>query len=211
MKVTRLNFHPSFANSYVLGEETEPCLLIDPGYDGHGVLDRYIEKHHQGKLLAVILTHGHFDHFYGLKDLANLENVPLFLSEEDFVCLNDPKKNASFDLAEPFSLDREIKPYFLEDGDEIKIGPYCFQTIATPFHTKGSICLYFKEDGLLFSGDTLFKLGVGRDDLPHAAPKEKEASLGKLFALPEDTLVYPGHGSKTTIGEEKPYLNDYLN
>ena len=154
--------------------------------------------------------HSHFDHFYGLKDFENLGNIPLFMSEEDFVCLSDPKKNASFDLAEPFSLDKDVNPYFLEDEDETKAGPFEFEAIATPFHTKGSICLYFKQEGILFSGDTLFKLGVGRDDLPHAAPKEKEASLKKIFALREDTIVYPGHGSKTTIGEEKPYLNDYL-
>ncbi len=211
MKVAKLSYHPAFANTYVLGEEGEPCLLIDPGYNQNGVLNRYVEKHHQGKILALILTHGHFDHFYGLKDFEGLDNIPLFMSEEDFVCLGDPKKNASFDLAEPFSLEKEVSPYFLEDQDETKIGPFEFQTIATPFHTKGSICLYFKEDGIVFSGDTLFKLGVGRDDLPHAAPKEKERSLAKLFALPEETLVYPGHGGKTTIGDERPYLSDYLN
>ena len=132
------------------------------------------------------------------------------MSEEDFVCLSDPKKNASFDLASPFSLEEEISPYFLEDGDETRIDEYLFKTIATPFHTKGSICLYFGSEKALFSGDTLFKLGVGRDDLPHAAPKEKESSLRKVFALPDETIVYPGHGAKTTIGDEKPYLKDYL-
>lgn len=211
MKVTKLNYHPAFANTYVLGEEGEPCLLIDPGYNQNGVLNRYIEKHHQGKILAIALTHGHFDHFYGLKDVENLESIPLFISREDDACLNDPKKNASFDLAEPFSLTKDRSVYFLEDGDETKIGPFKFETLLTPFHTKGSICLYFKEEGILFSGDTLFKLGIGRDDLPHAAPKDKGASLAKIFALPEDTLVYPGHGGKTRIGDEKPYLNEYLN
>ncbi len=211
MKVTKLNYHPSFANTYVLGEEDEPCLLIDPGYNHNGVLGLYAKKHHQGKILGIVLTHGHFDHFYGLKDFEGLESIPLFMSEEDYPCLSDPKKNASFDLAEPFSLEKGASPYFLEDGDETKIGPFLFKTIATPFHTKGSICLYFEGEGILFSGDTLFKLGVGRDDLPHASPKEKASSLEKLFALPDETLVYPGHGAKTRIGDERPYLSDYLN
>lgn len=210
MKVSKLNFHPSFANTYVLGEEGEPCLLIDPGYNQGGVLNRYVLKHHQGKTLAIVLTHGHFDHFYGLKDFEGLEDVPLFISEEDYPCLSDAKKNASFDLAEPFCLREDVSPYFLEDGDETKIGPFLFKTIATPFHTKGSICLYFEAEGILFSGDTLFKLGVGRDDLPHASPRDKDNSLRKLFTLPDSTLVYPGHGGKTSIGEERPYLNDYL-
>lgn len=211
MKVVKLNFNPSFANTYVLGEESEPCLLLDPGYNENRVLDRYVEKHHQGRILALLLTHGHFDHFLGLQDLGHLGDIPLFMSEENFPCLGDPKKNASFFLDEPFSLGREVRPYFLEDGDETKIGPFAFRTLATPFHTKGSICFYFQRERILFSGDTLFKLGIGRDDLPHAAPKEKESSLGKIFALPSETLVYPGHGGKTTVGEGKACLSDYLN
>ncbi len=211
MKIAKLNYHPSFANTYVLGEEGDPCLLIDPGYDRGNVLDHYIEKHHAGKTLGIVLTHGHFDHFYGLNDLLGLAKVPLFMSEEDFLCLDDPKLNASFDLAEPFALEKAVSPYFLEDGDETSIGPFSFKTIATPFHTKGSICLYFEEQGVLFSGDTLFKLGIGRDDLRHASPKDKERSLSRIFDLPDETIVYPGHGGKTTIGDERPYLESHLN
>jgi hydroxyacylglutathione hydrolase len=211
MRVTKLCFHPSFSNTYVLGEENSPCLVIDPGFNEGGALNRHIEKHHGGKILAIALTHGHFDHFYGLKDIEGLEHIPLFVSELDFPCLTDPKKNASFDLASPFSLEKDVSPYFLEDGDETRLGPFFWKTIATPFHTKGSICFFFEDDNVIFSGDTLFKLGVGRDDLPHASPKEKEKSLGKIFALPDSTLVYPGHGPKTTIGEERGNLADYLN
>ena len=210
MRIEKLCYHPSFCNTYVLGEEGEPCLLIDPGYNGNDVLGRYISKHHGRKILGIVLTHGHFDHFFGLQTLKVPEGTPVFLSEEDYPCLTDPKKNASFDLAEPFSLRKEICPYFLEEGDETSIGVFFFRTIATPFHTKGSLCLYFEREGALFSGDTLFKMGIGRDDLPHASPREKERSLRKIFALPSLTVVYPGHGPKTSIGDEKRNLDGYL-
>lgn len=210
MKVTKLCYEPSFCNTYLLGEEGEPALIIDPGYNQNGALNRYLQKHHGGKILAVALTHGHFDHFAGMSEMEGLLSFPTFLSEEDYPCLGDAKKNASFYLAEPFLLKKDINPYFVEDEDEIKIGPYLFKVLHTPFHTKGSCCFYFEERGILFTGDTLFRLGVGRDDLPHAEPRSKESSLEKIFALPPKTKIYPGHGPSSTLGEEYPHLRNYL-
>lgn len=210
MKIAKLCYDPSFCNTYVLGEEGEPALIIDPGYNHSGALNRYITKHHGGKILAIALTHGHFDHFAGMAEMEDLSSFPTFLSEEDYPCLTDAKKNASFDLSEPFLLKKDINPYFIEDEDEIKIGPYLFRVLHTPFHTKGSCCFYFEDEGILFTGDALFRLGVGRDDLPHAEPRSKQKSLAKIFALPKETKIYPGHGPSSSLAAETPYLRNYL-
>ncbi len=210
LNFAKLCYNQDFCNTYLLGEEGSPCLVIDPGFNENGCLSRYIAKHHDGKILAALLTHGHFDHFAGLNFFGKTDGFPLFMSEDDAPCLEDPKKNASFYLSSPIVLEKEIKPYYVDDGDEIALGPYHFQAMATPFHTKGSVCFYFKDGGILFSGDTLFRLGIGRDDLPWADPRSKRESLEKLFNLPPETKVAPGHGPMTTIGQEKKHLTDYL-
>lgn len=208
--LSKLCYHPSFCNTYVLGGEGEPALIVDPGYNKSGALNRYLEKHHQGKVLGVFLTHGHFDHFLGLNEMENPSSFPTFLCQEDEPCLLDPKKNASFSLSTPEKLEKEISPYFVEDEDEIKIGPYQIKVIHTPFHTKGSCCFLLKGSPLLFTGDTLFHLGVGRDDLPWAEPKAKENSLNKLLSLPDELKILPGHGPSSTLGAEKKYFPSYL-
>jgi hydroxyacylglutathione hydrolase len=107
--------------------------------------------------------------------------------------LTDPDLNVSRGLfgQEGLVLDN-IEPYELDDEDEIRLGDEVFKVIATPFHTKGSCCFYVEKEAVLFSGDTLFHLGIGRSDLPGAAPKEISSSLRKLAALPISTKVYPG-------------------
>lgn len=209
-KVAKLCFDPSFCNTYVLGGEGEPALIVDPGYNKSGALNRYLNKHHQGKILGVFLTHGHFDHFLGLNEMADPSSFPTFLCQEDEPCLEDPKKNASFFLATPWKLEKKISSYFLEDEDEIKIGTYRMKIIHTPFHTKGSCCFLLMGSPLLFTGDTLFRMGVGRDDLPWAEPRQKENSLRKLFALPDGLKILPGHGPSSTLGAERKHLPSYL-
>ncbi len=208
MKVTRLTPTELSANCYILGEEGEDCLLFDYGMDPKGMIARYIAAHHK-KLLGVFLTHGHFDHIAGLSEIAPLD-CPIFLSEDDFICLSDPHFNASKELmGEAISLPEWVNPYPLDDEDEIKLGGVIIQAIATPFHTKGSMCFLVEDEGILFSGDTLFSRGIGRYDLRGAEPRKIESSLAKLKELPPETKVYPGHGPATTIGEEARY-NPYL-
>lgn len=186
-------------NTYVIGEEGKPCVIIDPGYNKHGSLDSYIEKHHQ-QVLGYLLTHGHYDHIEGLASLTH--QAPVFMSEEDLPCLTDPVLNGSAELkGEEVNLP-QIEPYSVDDEDEIRLGSFLFKVILTPFHTKGSCCFYWEKEGVLFSGDTLFHLGVGRTDLPGGCPREMDESLRKLACLPLSTKVYPGHGESTDIKNE---------
>lgn len=200
--IRELTYGGEFANCYVIGDEGKPCVIVDPATNRNGCLDAYIDKHHAGHVQGYLVTHGHFDHIGGLMSLAH--QAPVFMAEEDFACLDNTYLNGSesFGLPEPVIV-RNLTPYAVEDEDEIKLAGFVFKVIATPFHTKGSVCYYLESEKALFSGDTLFHLSVGRTDLPGGCERFKRDSLRKLLLLPDDTKVYPGHEGGTTIGAER--------
>lgn len=226
MKVTTLTKKGDMelANMYVLGEEGEPAVIIDLSYNDNRRVEEYCAKHHSG-IAGIFLTHGHYDHIAGLNDLSKGFDAPVIIHMDDEECLHDPYLNVSNGLfGREFKLSRELAIYRCEDEDEIRVGAhrikneageeitvggYEFHVIHTPYHTAGSCCFYLPEHKILFSGDSLFHLGVGRSDLPGSKPRLFASSMKKLMALPEDVTVYPGHGPKTTIGTELRY-NEYL-
>ena len=181
------------------------ALLFDAGLPFSRIA-RYLESHGLS-LEAIYITHGHYDHIAGLSEL-NLD-VPVYMGAEDLDYLTDPHLNLGYDMfGDPLELSVEAKP--IGEGDDFAFDGHKVQVIATPFHTGGSLCFYFPDDGLLFSGDTLFRLSVGRSDLPGACPRFMETSLAKLTKLPAETIVYPGHGGKSTLAFElanNPYLH----
>ena len=208
MRVETLFFGEPYCRSYAL-IEGDQCLLFDCGHPG--VL-RYLEKNAL-QCLGLFLTHGHFDHIAGLVGQEGKLGFPLYIAEEDEVCLEDPYLNASrgFGLPE-VALDAagfDVKSF--DDGEEIVLGPFHLKAIKTPFHTLGSSVFYLAKEGLLFTGDSLFHLGIGRSDLPHAAPRLLCQSLAKIMALPEQTRFFPGHGRGASLKEEasgNPYLGN---
>lgn len=193
-----------YCNSYIVGEEGQDCFLVDFGFDKKGFLTQYALSHHP-KILGVLLTHGHYDHIHGFKE--GLPPFPVFLAEEDHIFLTDPYFNGSIELFDDPLTVEGLLPYQIEDEDEIKLGPYLIKVIATPFHTGGSVCFYLEKEGILFSGDSLFYHGIGRYDLKGACPRFMEESLRKILSLPKETIVYAGHGKKTTIEEERRFLS----
>ena len=187
-------------NAYLLCPEgVDTAVLIDPG-DGEAALLRGIEESGR-KLDAILLTHGHFDHMLAAQPLAKATGAPVYVHAEDIELLCDPEING-FDpgctiLPNPVGLDAVA----LEE--EIEVCGIRFKVMHTPGHTKGSVCYYDEENGLLFSGDTLFRAGFGRMDLYGGSPRQMRESLRALFALPGETKVYAGHGSDTTIAAER--------
>ncbi len=192
-------------NCYIVAcEKTGEGIIIDAGGDaGRIVAD--VRKHNV-KVKQILCTHGHFDHLGGLADLVKEINVPISIHEADRELYENMPQQGML-----FGLELEPNPvcnHFLQDGENIAFGEHMITVLHTPGHTKGGVCFLIGTD--LFSGDTLFEESIGRTDLPGGSMNELINSIKtKLMVLPDETVVYPGHGDKTSIGFEKqnnPYL-----
>lgn len=203
MKIERLLVGELGTNAYFLeNEDTRELLVVDPGGNGRELAQRINDKGFTA--LGILLTHGHYDHTDGIEELnKNLTSpVKVYALDKEAELLENPAFNLSGSFG--FNGKSYIANEFFRDGEEVEIGSFKFKVIATPGHTKGSCCFYFPEDGILISGDTLFDRSVGRTDFPGGSMTELVNSIKeKLFTLPDDTEVLPGHMGITTIGDEK--------
>ena len=191
-------------NCYLVwDEESRDAFLIDPGAFEPGVMEKI--RNESLSLEYILLTHGHGDHIGGLDAyLKKFPEVKLAAGKKEEPLLSDASLNFSEEIA-----GKAVTPkpdLFLKDGDEIMVGGLKIRTIETPGHTPGGISLYIESEKALFSGDTLFWQSIGRTDLPGGDMNQIVASIrNKLFNLPEDTKVYPGHMLPTEIGYEKKH------
>lgn len=206
LKIGRVTLGTCQTNCYFVYEEGKSeVLFFDPADRGDYIYEALKDKGFQVK--AILLTHGHFDHIWGVERLKALSGAKVYaLLEEKELC-ETPAMNISDMAGRACSVTPDE---FLRDGQEVTIEGYSFKVIATPGHTAGGACYYFEEDKILISGDTLFEESVGRTDFPTGSMSTLVRSIKeKLFILPEDVTVYPGHGDSTTIGHEKinnPFL-----
>ena len=197
MIINTLPVGPFEANCYVVGDEnTRDGMLIDPGDQADVILGNVGVTNL--KIVLIVLTHGHIDHIGSIKEIKDATKAPIAVHVDDAKSLTKNATSTMFGLSYPAP---PAPDRLLKDGDAIKVGDMNFVVMHTPGHSPGSICLY--GGGVLFSGDTLFREGIGRSDLPGGNYRELMASLHWLMTLPDDTVVYPGHGPSTTIGYEK--------
>jgi glyoxylase-like metal-dependent hydrolase (beta-lactamase superfamily II) len=193
MNIQTFKFNPLEVNTYVLWDETKECAVIDPApfYEEERealhnfLLDNGLTVKH------LLLTHLHFDHIYGVEWLVALSGGVARCHKDDL-----------------FLLDRAGFPLLigdcLHDGDKVQFGQQSLKAFHTPGHSPGGLVFYAAAQGCLFSGDVLFREGVGRTDLPGGNHAKLQHSIKtRLFALPDSTAVYPGHGPETSIGFEK--------
>lgn len=209
IKIYTFTVGPFYENTYLLENEGRG-LLIDPGFSSNEEFDGFatLLDSQSITLDAVLLTHAHVDHVLGLQKVRSHFEVPVFLSEIDgYLWHNFTSQAALFGFeAEPFNFNPENLPI----QTQWQIGQFTFDVFHTPGHAPAHIVLYNLENKFLIAGDTLFKEGIGRTDLYKGNFEQLEKSIKeKLFTLPGETIVYPGHGPITTIGHEKVF-NPFL-
>jgi len=201
LKVDRLILGAMGTNCYIVSDD-DKVFVIDPGDEAHFLLKEIGNRH----IEFILLTHGHIDHIMALNEIKDRIDTNIYISELDKDMLYDPKKNLSYFLGENYVYKYDVKT--LKDNDEIFFNNHRIKVIHTPGHTPGGLSFYV--DNFLFSGDTLFRMSVGRTDFPGGDYIKLIKSIReRLFVLPSDTIVYPGHMEETTIGFEKnnnPFL-----
>lgn len=204
MQIRQLVLGDLDTNCYIVWDDAQKALIIDPADDADTILNAVRQE--GLTVVAVVLTHGHFDHMLAAESVCAATGAPLYVGRGDADAMTDPVRNLSgwFSDSEPVTM-TEFRP--LKEGDLLRIGEMVLSVLETPGHTPGCICLY--SEGHLFVGDTLFRDSIGRLDFPGGDPNAMIESLRRLMQLPENTFVYSGHGPSTTIGREmrhNPYL-----
>jgi hydroxyacylglutathione hydrolase len=198
---------PLQCNCSVIGDEvSRDAMVIDPGDDIEDVLA--IIRKHNLSVKQIVITHAHIDHVGGASKLRKITGAPILLNQNDYDLLKMIDVQASWiGVPSPGKIDIDQS---IAQADQVKAGALTADVIHTPGHTEGSICLYFPAQQKLIAGDTLFAGSIGRTDLPGGSFEKIISSLHeKVLALPDDTIVAPGHGPQTTIGEEResnPFL-----
>lgn len=199
MQIAQYTVGPMASNCYILWDEaTKEGSVIDPGYPDRRVTD--LIENEGLKITKILLTHGHFDHIGGLKEIRELTGAKVYIHKDDANCLSSPGANISTMVGTPMTFeDAEV---LLSDGDRVEACPgEIFTVVHTPGHTPGGAC--FVGDRVMFSGDTLFYGSIGRTDFPGGDYGAIVKSLGRLMAYDDDMRVLTGHGEETTIGFER--------
>jgi hydroxyacylglutathione hydrolase len=198
---------PLQCNCSIIGDETaHEAMVIDPGDDINKVL-ALVGKHNL-QVKQIVVTHAHIDHVGGAMKLRAATGAPILLNQNDYALLKMIDVQAAWvGMAPPGAVEID---HSVSTGDTVKAGAHVASVLHTPGHSEGSICLYFPAEKILIAGDTLFAGSIGRTDLPGGSTEKIMHSLhGTVLELPDETVVMPGHGPATTIGDEResnPFL-----
>lgn len=203
LQVHTLTFNPFSENTYILSDDTKACVIIDPGCfeaNEEVALVSYLQKLDL-RPEKILLTHGHIDHIFGLKFCKESFQVPIFAHEGDLAAIKLlPQICPRYGLP---SREAPLPEHFLNEGGQVTFGNSSLDVIFTPGHSPGSISFYHAAQNFIIGGDVLFQQSIGRSDLPGGDyPTLEKTIREKFYTLPEETVVYPGHGPSTTIGFE---------
>jgi len=210
MKIQKFTFNPIAENTYLLYDESDRCIIVDAGCYTRGEQEELADFINKNGLIPekIINTHGHFDHLLGNSFCRNKYHIPFYIHKDDVDMVNGADSMAGF-----FGVSLEpVNPPdgILKEGDKIALGKSFLEVIHLPGHSPGGVAFYNKEQGFMLSGDSLFKGAIGRTDFPGGNGDELiDAIKEKIMILPEETIIYTGHGPDTTVKIEKesnPFL-----
>ena len=193
---------PVFTNVYYgMNADTRELFIVDPAAAADRIAQQIARM--EGKPVAILLTHGHFDHILAAEEIRRQYEIPIYACRQEEEMLREPSVNMTDRFSKTVSLSADR---WLSDLEVFECAGFSVQMLHTPGHTVGSCCYYLKDEKVLFSGDTLFCGSVGRTDFPGGSMSQMRNSLHRLLdTLPGETEVYPGHDSQTTIDTEKRY------
>ena len=200
-------------NCYIVSNKNKECIIFDPGEQGAAL----IQDLHKNNLkpLAIFLTHAHFDHIGAVDILRDAFDIPVYLHEAEVSWLTDPMKNGSGKYMELQNVivSPPKQEHIIRKEQTFTISDFEFEAVFTPGHSPGSVTFIFKEDGFAIVGDTLFERSIGRTDLIGGSMDVLLKSIrNKILSLPEETIIYPGHGDYTTPAaemENNPFINGF--
>ncbi len=209
LNVYPLVLGPVQTTCYVVSSQGR-AVIVDPAANATKIIQYLGTK----KLIpeAILLTHGHFDHIGAVNELAAKYSLPIYAHKSEKEYFDQPEVNLSTMTYQPFVLSEDLDYHWLADGATLTCLDTQVKVFHVPGHTSGSLCYYFVKDRMVFTGDTLFKQSIGRTDFIYGNHQQLVTGIRqKLLTLPDDTLVYPGHGDCTTVADEKrnnPFLNN---
>lgn len=209
LNVYPLVLGPVQTTCYVVSSQGR-AVIVDPAANATKIIQYLGTK----KLIpeAILLTHGHFDHIGAVNELAAKYRLPIYAHKLEKEYFDQPEVNLSTMMYQPFVLSEDLDYHWLADGATLTCLDTQVKIFHVPGHTSGSLCYYFVKDRMVFTGDTLFKQSIGRTDFIYGNHQQLVTGIRqKLLTLPDDTLVYPGHGDCTTVADEKrnnPFLNN---
>ncbi|EID34264.1 metallo-beta-lactamase domain protein [Prevotella sp. oral taxon 306 str. F0472] len=212
LRIQAFEVNPLHENCYVINDETKECVIIDCGALTETEQNAVIAYINDEGLKPVhnLGTHGHLDHHFGDAAILSAFNLQPEVAEGDKVLMQHPREAALQMLGMDLNIDLPAGNLKLTENEEVKFGSHTFKIIRTPGHSPGSVSFYCAEENVLFTGDTLFKGSIGRTDFPGGSMFQIISSLRELAQLPDKTIVYPGHGPRTSIGFElahNPYMD----